>query len=882
MLTRLLYASIIYFTHPIAKTYFACNQKKFNSTLLLLATMILVACSGAGDNSDPSNGGVPDTDVPENTLITLPPEPDSVDAGQDGFSALGFQGGNAVLTDGVIVKYRTNNTSTQQLSLFIAGCQTAATFPLVNGLVHARIITSGQTVDQTIQTLSQDPDVLYAEPNYILNRLAVPNDPRFNALYGLNNTGQTGGVIDADVDAPEAWDIETGASNEVLVAVLDSGVNLNHADLRANIWANPDEIANNGIDDDGNGFIDDVRGWDFVNNDNNPQDDLNHGSHVAGTIAAVGNNGIGVTGVSWSAKILPVKFMNQFGQGSTANSIRALDYAVAMGAQVSNLSFGGNNFSQAQYDAIAAAGAAGHVVVIAAGNSSGNSDNFPIYPAAYNLPNIISVAATDSMDNLANFSNYGATSVDLAAPGVGILSTVLNNGYANMNGTSMSTPHVTGAVALMLSRQPNLSVAEIKSILLSTVDPVTALANRTVSGGRLNLNNALLALAPSISVTTTVTPLEFSVGQTVMFSASGGTAPYTWVSSNPAIGVVDANGQFTGVSPGIVQLTVTDADGNTGSSANVTVTALALTSTASGVGVGQNMQFTATGGLAPYSWVSSSPAVATINSGTGLLSARSVGTTFITVTDSLGNSVISNAINVTDVNLTPQTALIRIGDAVQFTATNGVAPYTWQSSNNIVANINASGLLTAMAAGTTTVTVIDALGVSVGSGIIEVRELAIAPQSDTLLLGNNLQLTASGGAGPYIWTVSNPALASIDATGLLTALAPGAVTVTATDVDGFTAVSNSFTLTDSLVTIDVTPGTANVRTFNWVRFSAIGGTGPYIFSLSDPAAGTINSSTGWFQASGTVNSTTTIIATDINGDQGVSGTVTVIAGFGHH
>ena len=854
--------------------------------LSLLLVAILAGCEGAAPTTEIPPVANPDDSVTDNSTTPIPaptPTPSQPDElAQPEFTNLSFVDNAASQTDGVIVKFRsTLSSASRQLSLFAAGCNQTATFPLVNGLTHARITTPGQTVTQTILNLSQDPDVEYVEPNYIVSRQAIPNDPQFTSLHGLNNTGQTGGTADADIDAPEAWDIETGNSNPVLVAVLDSGIDFNHQDLQSNIWRNPNEVANNGVDDDGNGFVDDINGWDFVNNDNNPQDDLNHGTHVSGTIAAVGNNGIGVTGVSWTAQILPVKFLNRFGQGSTANAIRALNYAVALGARVSNLSYGGTAFSQALYDTIAAANNAGHIVVAAAGNSSNNSDNFPVYPAAYNLPNIISVAATNASDQLANFSNFGPTTIDLAAPGVNTLSTVPFNNYATMNGTSMSTPHVTGVVSLLLAKLPSLTAADVKSALLTTVDPLPSLAGRTVSGGRVNAFQALSTLAPQISVTTVNGMIEFAVSETTTLVASGGSAPYVWSSSNPSVAMIDAVGNLTALAPGVVQITATDNNNNSGTSAAITVTQITITPNSGSVGVGQSLRFSATGGVAPYSYSVNNSAVASINAITGELTALAVGNTTVNVIDNAGNSVSSSTITVSDISLTPQTGLIGVGDSLQFNATGGVPPFNWSSTNPAVASIDTSGLLSGLASGTTTVSVTDSLGMMVNSGVVEVRAVSVAPQSGTLLIGDSLQLSTSGGNPPYTWTVSDTTIATIDANGLLTASAVGTITASVADADGFATTTGSITVTDVVVTIDVSPAIASVNRFNWVLFSAIGGTGPYTFSLSNPAAGFINSTTGWFRATGAIGITTSIIATDANGDQGESGVVT-INGFGHH
>lgn len=353
----------------------------------------------------------------------------------------------------------------------------------------------GMSVQEAIAQYSQNPLIEYIEPNYTISiNTTIPNDPSFNQLWGLDNNGQSGGTPDADIDAPEAWDIQTG--NNVLIGVIDTGVDYTHPDLINNIWTNPGEIAGDGIDNDGNGYVDDVHGYDFANNDGDPYDDNGHGTHVSGTIAADGNNGIGVTGVSWNAQIMGIKFLDANGFGDTFGAIQSVEYATLMGVQLTNNSWGGGGYSQGLYDAIAAAGAAGQLFIAAAGNESNNNDSFPAYPASYNLDNIISVAATDHNDQLAGFSNYGATTVDLAAPGVSVYSTMPGGEYGYLSGTSMATPHVSGVASLIWSQFPNLTAEEVKARILSYTDPIPALNGITVSGGRLNAYSALTETAP--------------------------------------------------------------------------------------------------------------------------------------------------------------------------------------------------------------------------------------------------------------------------------------------------------------------------------------------------------------------------------------------------
>jgi len=296
------------------------------------------------------------------------------------------------------------------------GISTIRTFKKI-GVQHVKL-PKDMTVSEALEIYLNDPNVEYAEPNYYRHSAVTPNDTHFSRLWGLHNTGQdvnsVSGTADADIDAPEAWDIITGSSS-VVVAVIDGGVDYNHPDLSANIWTNTGEINGNGIDDDVNGYIDDIRGWDFANSNNDPIDSDGHGTHVAGIIAALGNNAVGVAGVGWTTKIMVLRFDN-----TVATEVEAIEYANAMGAHVINLSVSGPGYSQAEKDAIDASSA---VVVCAAANDGIDIDTTPYYPASLTSTNIIAVAATDQDDNLTSFSNFGTTSVDLAAPGTNIYST---------------------------------------------------------------------------------------------------------------------------------------------------------------------------------------------------------------------------------------------------------------------------------------------------------------------------------------------------------------------------------------------------------------------------------------------------------------------------
>ena len=345
-------------------------------------------------------------------------------------------------------------------------------------------------VERAAALLRSQRGVASVERDCIVHIADAPNDPGFPQEWGLLNTGQQGGTPGADIDVTPAWAVRTDASS-VAVAVIDTGMQLDHPDLAANLWTNPGEVPGNGVDDDGNGYIDDVHGWDFVNDDATPSDDNGHGTHVSGTIGAVGNNGVGVTGVAWSVQLMPLKAFDADGFGDASSIIGALEYAVANGARISNNSYSGPDFVQAEFDAFAAAASAGHLAIAAAGNDGASDDVHPQYPAAYGLDEAVSVAATDRTDALASFSNFGSFSVDLAAPGVNIWSTWPVNSYVALDGTSMATPHVVGVAALVAAEHPTWTGAEIRDRILGTTRHVAALDGKTWTGGVVDAGAAL-------------------------------------------------------------------------------------------------------------------------------------------------------------------------------------------------------------------------------------------------------------------------------------------------------------------------------------------------------------------------------------------------------
>jgi len=531
-------------------------------------------------------------------------------------------------------------------------------------------IKDGMSVEDAIAAYQADPDIEYAEPNYLRTYRKKPRppeqDPFFDDQWCLNNTGQTGGMNDADMDVLEAWDITTG-SEEIVVAVIDSGVDYTHEDLAANMWVNTGEIPNNGQDDDGNGYIDDIHGIDTFNFDSDPMDDVGHGTHVAGTIGAPGDNGIGVSGVNKKVRIMALKFLGlEFGYDSGA--IQCLEYIRIMrerGVNVvlSNNSWGGTSYNQALYDAIDAQREV--VFIAAAGNYAWDHDgNSRHYPASYTCPNIVAVAASDHNDELADFSDYGRHTVHVAAPGVDIFSTFLagqhltdgcndddGDGYGYCSGTSMAAPNVSGLAALMKAADPTLDWITLKNRVLSSGDDIAAANATTITGKRVNALSALEGVNNPVLSPLNIYPLNMPDGTSItisVLSIQGGAAvaPVMATTRTATIPLSDdgiapdlqaGDGVFTGtwVTAGEPIVTFSSPLG----SVDYVVAPFTIDTTAlPGVTVGNNYSHTlaTTGGDLPFTWsiISGSlPPGLSLGSTTGTISgtATTVGEYFFTI-----------------------------------------------------------------------------------------------------------------------------------------------------------------------------------------------------------------------------------------------------------
>jgi serine protease len=474
----------------------------------------LVSCAGGVDDQD----------------LKAPPADDAAELEKvdEAFKAAPY------MTDSILVRFKRDAELSAQSALHDAiGARVAHVYNFVPNL-QALELPKDVSVEEALARYRKDPSVAYAEPNYIVQHTeTIPNDTRFNELFGLHNTGQSGGLLDADIDAAEAWDITQGSS-DVVVAVIDTGLDYTHPDLVANAFVNLPELNGTpGVDDDGNGFVDDVHGVNAITGTGDPFDDNDHGTHVSGTISAAGNNGEGVAGVNWRAKVIACKFLNAAGSGAIADAIECMDYFLEMKTRptnpvnivATNNSWGGGGFSQGMLDAILAHDAAGMLFVAAAGNSNQNNDVTANFPSNYESPNVIAVLATDRNDQKASFSSFGARTVDVGAPGAAILSTIPGNAYASFNGTSMATPHVAGLAALIKAANPARTAAQIKNLILTGGDVVPGTDAEVMSGRRINAFGSLTCVNRVLSN-------RFAPSGTSLSTGTGNTVPLGVLSIN--------------------------------------------------------------------------------------------------------------------------------------------------------------------------------------------------------------------------------------------------------------------------------------------------------------------------------------------------------------
>ncbi len=589
----------------------------------------------------------------------------------------------------LIIKYKEGKTAANSDLHRRHGSQRVREFKAY-GLEHIRI-AAGQSVQQAITVFEADPDVAYAEPNYIVHASIVPSDPSFGSLWGMTK-----------ISAPAAWDNSTG-SQSVVIGIIDTGVDYNHPDLKANIWQGNTTYPANG--------------YNAITGSYDPKDDNGHGSHVAGTIGAVGNNGVGVAGVNWNVSIVACKFLDATGSGSTTDAIECLNYfrnvkASGVNLVATNNSWGGGGFSQALYDAINAQ--RDILFIAAAGNSATNNDTVASYPSNYDLPNVVAVAATGTTDALASFSQYGRRTVDVAAPGVSIYSTYMNSGYATLSGTSMATPHVTGLTGLIKARYPDADWRTIKNLVLSTGDTVSALSTKTLTGKRINAYNALtctdsrvlaaIAYPATVTVGTpaTLSALSINCGNPTVdnpiVTLAGGEV-ITLNDDGVAPDLAAGDGIFTATFTPVrsPETFVFSSSAGTETIGNPPAALVVSTASLTGGTVGSSYSQTlaVTGGVSPYSWAVTGGALPnglTLATGGVISGTPTVAGTFsftVTVTDFKGTSATKSlsiavvapvaTLSVTTTSLAGATRNVTY--SATLAASGGTTPYSWSVSS---------------------------------------------------------------------------------------------------------------------------------------------------------------------------------------------------------
>ncbi|MDO9182698.1 MAG: S8 family peptidase [Bacteriovorax sp.] len=417
------------------------------------------------------------------------------------FTSVIFTTAQATPFNGYIIKVKKGSNFLNQKSIGNFGSITKIAQTSFG--TFARLETKKGLTDKAFNQFASNPEIEYIEPNYIISlnkftegeEVSLPKDVNFKKQWGMKNDGKNGtifssGLAGEDINVLRAWSVTEG-SRDIKIAVIDTGVDYTHPDLKNQIDVNLAELNGKpGVDDDGNGYIDDIYGYDFANKDGDPQDGHGHGTHCAGVIGAI-HNDVGVAGVMANVKILPIKFLSDSGSGESIDAIAAIDYGIKRGVNIMSNSWGGGEKEQSLEDAIKAAEAAGITFVAAAGNESANNDTTASYPANYEVGNLISVGSYSSSGAKSGFSNYGLKSVHVTAPGSNILSTYKRGGYTTMSGTSMATPHIAGVVGLLLSKEPNLTPAQIRERLVRTSLKTAKLENASLSGGRVDAYRAL-------------------------------------------------------------------------------------------------------------------------------------------------------------------------------------------------------------------------------------------------------------------------------------------------------------------------------------------------------------------------------------------------------
>jgi len=803
---------------------------------------------------------------------------------------------------GILVKFKGFvNSSDQQALLQKLGLKEVKTFSFIPGLSYVEFSASGSILD-TLQTLRGLDEVSYAEPDFSLAFDSVSGETSLLTTTSAKNKlqGRTG---------------EEGVTSEsavTKVAILDTGVNVSHNDLANSLWVNVNEIPLNNIDDDHNGWVDDIYGWNFADEHNNVLDDHDRGTHVAGIITGKIND-LHIP-LDNNIKLVSLKIYDDSGRGNLSFVLGALDYIVKNDIRISNHSWSIKYESFALKDAIQQLQNEGHLLVIAAGDAGSDIETSPVYPISYNFSNVLTVAALNDSGSSADFSNYSKNIVHLSAPGSDIVSWGASSSSVSLSGSSMASAFVTGVAARVLHAYKKFTAQDIKAWLLENALENVDLAEINITSSSLtDLSRLVQVLDPSALTETPITPtdnnveesqvsdteisdtevsdtvtnptetnepaviveaapilsaaeLQVSIGNSIQLTTTAGTEPFNWTSSDITVGTIDETGLFQALTAGPVDVHLTDANGLMSNVVALNVTPMEIMPNNLGqLKLQQRITISALGGVAPYEWTISDSTVASITANASdtsevELSPIKTGVISLSLTDSLGNtSSIENIdVNIPSLVVTPSFVNMAIGESRQLSAQGGASPYQYSSTNDGIVTVDLGGFVTSHAEGIATISVTDTDGQVSNVSINVNAKLSINTARRILSVNESLAVTINGGQGVISWASSDSSVISVDNTGLLTAHNPGMAAINVVDEVGVSG-SVVFEARQIAITSAISSLTAGSPV---LRLTASGGSAPYTWvSDNDQIIGI--SPDGWLTA--ITAGTAFISATDSDG-----------------
>ncbi|MDX1811940.1 MAG: S8 family serine peptidase, partial [Gammaproteobacteria bacterium] len=722
-------------------------------------------------------------------------------------------------------------------------------FNIVPGLIYAEPSNAG-SIETALLQLADDKRLTYIEPDYKI---------KVNALT-LQQAKNAASEASAKV---AARDLSLNGNNPHVVAVLDTGIDFNHIDLQNYIWMNGGEIPRNGIDDDGNGWIDDIYGWNFVENDKNPMDYHQHGTHVAGIIAGLSSS---ANSAADGIKLMALRVLDEYGVGSVSNVLQAFEYILANNIVLSNNSWGLKHHSMALFDALQVMNSHNHLLITAAGNNSQDVSKTPFYPASYKMDNLLSVASIGDSEQVSEFSNYGADNVELAAPGENIVSTIKSDTTGTMSGTSMAAAFVSSLGATLQQQAHELSGQELKQEILKRAT-ISETNKTNVAEGRIITNSDAFFnyIEPDNTGNNTALDQTFSIifpaaevaiGEKIPLDVKGGVEPYHWTVNNAMIASIDENGVISGLTVGSAGIIVTDSNGVKSDELIVNVVPMSIVGADSNsISMNQATRFSARGGIPPFTWEASDNSILSYSVGTSDTSfiditPNTMGAFTLKLVDSVGYVANSPTITISapPLQVTPTAVQLSLNQSHQLIAQGGNSPYNWLSSDSNIVTVNNTGMIKAVAAGDVNIIVTDSAKQSQTVAVSVLNKLSIDVEKTILAPGDSLPISVLGGSGSYTWVSSDSNVVSISSDNLIVAANTGFATITASDDNG---TSGSLEFEVRVVSINTDQNIISLASPD-LSLSASGGREPYKWAVNNSSMATIDdkgnlhaTTTGW-------------------------------------